>query len=92
MKNINAIINDLEKSLPPVFARKEIGRLTGGLVAPHTLANADAKGTGPTGRILVGRHTAYNREDFLAWLRARIKPVIKSTTSAHSGNEEASDE
>lgn len=83
MKNIDTIINDLEKSLPPVFARKEVGRLTGGLVAPHTLANADAKGSGPAGRILIGRHTAYNREFFLAWLRERIKPVVKHVTSKH---------
>ena len=92
MKNINAIINDLEKSLPPAFARKEVGRLTGGLVAPHTLANADAKGTGPAGRILIGRHTAYSREDFLAWLRLRIKPAAKSGTSAPPVNGETAKE
>ena len=86
MKNINAIIDGLEKSLPPVFARKEVGRLTGGLVAPHTLANAAAKGNGPAGRILIGRHSANNREEFLAWLRARIKPVAKHGTSVHPAN------
>lgn len=75
MTKVDTIIYELEKSLPPVFARKEVGRLTGGLVAPHTLANADAQGIGPAGRMWIGRHMAYNREDFLAWLRARIKPV-----------------
>ena len=84
MTHIKAIISELEKSLPPVFARKEVGRLTGGLVAPHTLANADAKGEGPAGRLLIGRHTAYNRGDFLTWLKARIKPVVQHETSARS--------
>lgn len=84
MTNIQAILTELEKSLPPVFARKEIGRLTGGLVAPHTLANADAKGNGPTGRILIGRHTAYNRGDFMVWLRGRIKPAMKNEIPARS--------
>ena len=82
MRKINAIINDLEKSLPPVLARKEVGRLTGGLVASHTLANVDAKGSGPAGRIFIGRHTANNREDSLAWLRSQIRHVAKKGTSA----------
>ncbi len=86
MTHIKGIIAELEKSLPPVFARKEVGRLTGGLVAPHTLANADAKGEGPAGRILIGRHTAYNRDDFLAWLRVRIRPVTKTRTSSCSSD------
>lgn len=75
MTQVDAIIKELEKHLPPVFARKEVGKLTGGLVAPHTLANADSQGTGPAGRLQIGRHSAYNRADFIVWLRARIKPL-----------------
>ncbi len=84
MQNVETILTELEKSLPPIFARKEVSKLTGGLVAPHTLANADSLGKGPNGRLLIGRHTAYNRNDFIAWLRTRIKPAMKNETTARS--------
>jgi len=87
MTKVDSIIHELEKTLPPIFARKEVGKLTGGLVAPHTLANADAKGAGPAGRMWIGRHTAYSREDFLAWLRVRIRQVTKKENSTHPVNE-----
>jgi hypothetical protein len=40
-------IQSLAENLPPVIARKKVGRFLGGVVAPQTLCNADHKGEGP---------------------------------------------
>lgn len=63
---------DLRDSLPAIIARTEVGRLTGGLINPRSLANLDAEGSGPV-RFKLGRKVAYLREDFIAWLRSRVQ-------------------
>jgi len=65
----------LKAELPPIFARKEVSRLTGGLVAPGTMANADSLGLGPSKRMRTGRHVVYERDSFVAWLRGRIRQL-----------------
>lgn len=72
MKLTKKILKELAREMPPLIARRKVSEFTGGSVAPHTLANADAMGTGPTGKIQVGRNVAYTRESLLAWLEARI--------------------
>jgi len=64
----------LLKELPPVFARREVKKLTGGLVCAGSLRNADSAGTGPAIRLQIGRHTAYERESFVQWLMDRARP------------------
>lgn len=61
---------ELEKSLPPIIARTEVPRLTGGLISAGRLANLDSQGQGPR-NIKVGRKVGYSRTDFLIWLRSR---------------------
>ncbi len=39
-------IETLRASLPPIFARSEIGRLTGGIIQPGTMRNRDSRGDG----------------------------------------------
>lgn len=57
---------------PPVIARHRVAELTGGAIAPKTLANADSMGCGPRERFKVGRTICYPREALLAWLDERI--------------------
>lgn len=73
MDKTEIFIQQLEAALPLVIARKEIRKLTGGLIAPHTLANADSQGVGPTVKVRIGKHVGYTRESFIEWLRIRIK-------------------
>ncbi len=70
---------ELKKDLPPIIARLEVGRLTGGVIHPRTLANLDSLGEGPKSRFYVGRKACYLTEDFLEWLDTRIsKEVTKN--------------
>ncbi|MBI5518604.1 MAG: hypothetical protein HY916_00945 [Desulfovibrio sp.] len=61
---------DLEKTLPPIIARTEVPKLTGGLISAGRLANLDCLGQGPR-RITLGRKVGYLRADFITWLRSR---------------------
>ena len=57
----------LEKSLPPVFACKEIPRFLGGSLAVGTIANLGKAGPPYVRR---GRHAIYERTAFLTWYRS----------------------
>jgi predicted DNA-binding transcriptional regulator AlpA len=61
---------ELEHSLPPILARTEIPKLTGGLISVGHLANLDSLGRGPR-KITLGRKVGYLRSDFIEWLRSR---------------------
>lgn len=65
----------IEKALPPVVARAELARLTGGLISAKTLSNEDALQKGPGGAL----HSAFP----ILWAccipRSRISQVLKST-------------
>lgn len=54
-----------------LVAREKIAEFTGGILTPKTLANLDATGEGPKGRITVGRKVAYPVDLLIAWLEAR---------------------
>ena len=69
------ILLTLQSSLPPVFARKEISRLTGGLISPRHLANLDSAGLGPKGKVRVGRKIGYERDAFVSWMSERMQDV-----------------
>lgn len=69
-------------SLPKVVARKAVPHLLGGIVAPQTLANADASGTGPAGTFRVGNSIVYRTDALVDWVIARfgVAEVITNTT------------
>lgn len=80
-------LDQLRKELPPTFARAEIGKLFGGIIAAGSVANEDSRGTGPKGLFYVGRRACYERESFLTWLetkltRAKAKPVNRTEQAA----------
>jgi hypothetical protein len=58
-------------TLPPVIARHQVGKLTGGAISPKTLANLDSKGEGPATRLKLGRIVAYPTPVLLEWLESR---------------------
>lgn len=66
------LIDRLRSELPPVFTRRTASKMTGGYLAPGTLANLDSKDEGPGG-VLVGKSTLYERESFLEWFQRRIE-------------------
>jgi hypothetical protein len=67
----NLFIEQLKKELPPVFARQEVSRLTGGIISSSTLGNLDSLGKGPAGRLRIGKKIAYSRDLFVDWIASR---------------------
>lgn len=65
---MNIPLSDLLPDLPPVILRERVAELTGGLIAPKTLANHDSRGTGPARRVRIGKRVGYPAADLLAWL------------------------
>lgn len=54
-----------------LVAREKIGEFTGGIISPKTIANLDATGEGPEGRITVGRKVAYHCDSLVKWIESR---------------------
>ena len=65
---MTAIVKNLRNELPPVFARKEAGKLLGGIISPKTLANIEYLGKGPVQVRTVQRSVFYERDSFCTWL------------------------
>lgn len=69
---VDQLIAELDRILPPVFARSKIDRYLGGLLKPGYLATLDSDGNGPDGAVRCGRHVGYLKQPFLEWLRKRL--------------------
>lgn len=67
------LFKKLENTLPAVFSRQEAARQLGYAISAKTLANLDAKGLGPSQKLHIGGKVAYEKENFLEWLKERIK-------------------
>ncbi|WP_300809079.1 hypothetical protein [uncultured Desulfovibrio sp.] len=68
----NPIVALLEEQLPPIIARKDVARLTFGLVSAKTMANRDSLGTGPQGRFRVGKEIWYHKKHFIEFILKQI--------------------
>jgi hypothetical protein len=55
----------------PYVERQHLIEFSGGLLDPGTMANHDSAGTGPAGRVKVGRKVIYPVQELIAWLEAR---------------------
>lgn len=71
----NDFLESLKAELPPIIARSEVHRLTGGVLNGRSLANLDSLGQGPDGKIYIGKRAAYTREALLDFLAARMRPA-----------------
>lgn len=76
MCNLEKLRLELEKELPPIIARKDIKKYTGGLFSHRTLANEDCQGRGIKNRIKLKGKTrgsvAYTKADFIDWFIKKI--------------------
>ena len=57
----------------PLVARSQhqLDKFSGGILNARTLANADCLGTGPKGRVRVGRKVAYSVDSLIEWMQAK---------------------
>lgn len=63
--------NLAEKWPSTIVARSEVGRFSGGLLNPRTLANLDALGCGVRNRVKCGRRIAYPVESLIEFLESK---------------------
>jgi len=56
-----------------VVARKEIGKFSGGLLNPRTMANLDSMGSGPPRVKWGSQRVFYPVLGLVAWLRDRVQ-------------------
>lgn len=56
----------------PIVSRSDVGRFSGGLLHPRTLANYDSLGVGP-GKIVIGRRVVYEVDSLVEWMKKRCK-------------------
>lgn len=75
---IEKIRKSLTETLPPIIARSEVEKLTGGLVKRSTLSSYDSKGQGVPNPIKfasvdgVRGRVAYMRDDLVNWIIDRM--------------------
>jgi len=70
----DSLLETLREKLPPVFSRRCVERITGGLLTACNLTKLDSNGLGPNS-FKMGRKVGYEKESFLKWLEPRIKQV-----------------
>lgn len=71
LMELSPVFQSLYEQMPELVDRKTASRLSGGMVAPGSIANADSVGDGPAVRVRTGRKVAYPRLEFVKWLAAR---------------------
>ena len=85
--NIDGLVEKMKRSWPsPFVARLEVGRFSGGLLHPRTMANLDAKGEGPQKITLGTRNVAYERDSLIDWMMLRMK-IDEGVASKNPGRE-----
>jgi hypothetical protein len=62
----------LASSLPAVFTRETASKCMGGILSAKTLTNLDVAGNGPSVRVRIGNKVAYERDNFILWLRNKF--------------------
>lgn len=62
----------MEKTFSKVFFCQEVTKRFGYTVSAKTLANLDAKGPGPSQKLHIGGKVAYEKDNFLTWLKDRV--------------------
>jgi len=84
--SISEAISKLDKSLPAVFARKNVSKLLGGAIEPGTLANLSSQGLSPP-FICSGRNAIYLKEPFLIWFEVYLTRGIKGIKEVYGGKD-----
>ena len=77
MQGKNPIIEQLRQELPPVWARVETDRLTGGMFRARTLANLQSRGEFPSVAVnYIGRKAIILRDPFLEWAETKLQKKL----------------
>lgn len=63
------IFDKLLEILPPIFTREEAAKHLGGILTAKSLNNIDFLKQGPSVRCRIGKKIAYERENFVKWLK-----------------------
>jgi len=64
----------MARKWPSAFvSRSQVGKFSGGILHPRTLANLDSQGLGPRNRIKVGRKVAYPVAELCEWMAERAE-------------------
>ena len=71
LNELSPVFRNLYDQLPEFVDRKTASRLSGGMVAAGSIANADSLGEGPAVRVRTGRKVSYPRLEFVKWLASR---------------------
>lgn len=71
-----------------VVTRSRVAELTGGILAPGTMANLDSRGEGPP-KVNIGRKSAYPLDQFIEWFKAYIRQRAVSVPKAIKRRKEA---
>lgn len=72
-KDIETVLADIEKVLPPVVFRNWPKWRDVLPMSPRSVANDDCTGVGPAERIYMGRNAGYPRASLMAYLRAKSR-------------------
>lgn len=72
-RNIEELLDDIEKILPPIVFRNWPRWRDILPMSPRTVANDDCLGVGPTERIYMGRNAGYPKAALMAYLRAKSR-------------------
>ena len=56
-----------------IVSRKEVGKFSGGLLNPRTMANINSQGGGPIKIKMGNKKVFYSVQDLIAWLRTRVE-------------------
>ena len=75
MNNNEFDLAELAQAWPSrIVAReqKHLDRFSGGILNQRSLANADAAGKGPRGKIRIGRKVAYPVDSLIEWMKTKV--------------------
>ena len=58
-----------------VIFRKDISKITGGILSPSTMNQRDSLGIGIKNREVIGRKVAYKIDDVIQWLEENVELI-----------------
>ncbi|RJP45920.1 MAG: hypothetical protein C4548_03935 [Desulfobacteraceae bacterium] len=68
----NNIFEEMVRSWgSPIVPRQQVGKFSGGVLNPRTMANLDCLGVGPKNRFRIGSKVVYRTKDLAEWLAKR---------------------
>jgi hypothetical protein len=77
-RNIEMLLADIEKILPPIVFRNWPKWRDVLPVSPRTVANDDSLGVGPKEKIYIGRNAGYPRSSLMEYLRAKSRVALEN--------------